>query len=143
MPSSHCDTSQGCNGCEARIILLLVSHSNGLAPSAATPFHTLGRDSNMRSQVTRQPDRKGTKKLLEQYGSQLVCVRYRYNEQHCQRRKTVELIIGQLSWHPKSSAPRDDALVGVRIGLKEVDLQRRVKQVGGRWNGARLLYNLG
>jgi hypothetical protein len=33
----------------------------------------------MRTQVTLQPDQKGTKKLLAQYGEQLVCVRYRYD----------------------------------------------------------------
>lgn len=96
----------------------------------------------MRSQATLQPGQPGTKKPLEQYGSQLIPLRYRYDEQHQRQLKTGELLTGQTPWHPKSSAHADDVLASVRIGLKEVDLQRQVKQAGGRWNRARQLWDL-
>ena len=44
----------------------------------------------MRAQVTLQPGQKGTKKLLAQYGDQLVCVRYRDDSARRRRLKTVE-----------------------------------------------------
>src|ERR1051326_2267117 len=75
----------------------------------------------MRSQVALEPGQKGIKKLLDQYSSRLICVRYRDDEQHHRQIKIVELIIGLPPWHPKSSALPDDALVSIRIGLKEVD----------------------
>jgi hypothetical protein len=43
------------------------------------------------------PGQKGTKKLLRQYSSQLVCVRYRYDAESRLRFPTVELIIEQAS----------------------------------------------
>jgi len=96
----------------------------------------------MQSQVPLQLGQKDAKKLLHQHCSQLVCVRYRYDEPRQRQLKTVELIIGRLPWHPKSSAPLDAALVSVHINLKEVDLQRQVKQAGGKWNRARQLWDL-
>jgi hypothetical protein len=42
---------------------------------------------------TLTPGQKGTKKLLDQYGSSLVYVRYRYDEQRRKRYTTVEIIV--------------------------------------------------
>ncbi len=94
----------------------------------------------MRTQVTRQPGSKGTKKLLEEYGEQLVCIRYRYDETRCRRLKTVELIIEDVLWHPHPASLRMTTPVGVRVGVPEVELQRRIKQAGGKWNPARRLW---
>ena len=94
----------------------------------------------MRTQVTRQPGSKGTKKLLEEYGEQLVCIRYRYDETRCRRLKTVELIIEDVPWHPHPASLRMTTPVGVRVGVPEVELQRRIKQAGGKWNPARRLW---
>ena len=44
----------------------------------------------MRARRTLRPGQRGTKKLLRQYGSQLVCVRYRYDAERYLRFKTVE-----------------------------------------------------
>jgi hypothetical protein len=49
----------------------------------------------MRARRTLTPGQKGTKKLFRQYGSQLVCVRYRDDAERCLRFKTVERIIEQ------------------------------------------------
>ncbi len=90
----------------------------------------------MRTRRTLTPGQKGTKKLLRQYGSQLVCVRYRYDAERRLRFKTVELIIEQAPWSPPATRIAGATLVGVRVGAKEVELQRQVKQAGGRWNPA-------
>lgn len=96
----------------------------------------------MRTQVTRQPGTKGTKKLIEQYGEQLVCIRYRYDETRHRRLKTVELIIEDVPWHPRAAPLRKTASIGVRVGLQEVELQRQIKQAGGKWNPARRLWEM-
>ena len=49
------------------------------------------------------PGQPGTKKLTDQYGDVLVCVRYRYDSLHHQRMTTVEIIIDQESWHLNSA----------------------------------------
>jgi hypothetical protein len=48
---------------------------------------------SMRIQVTLQPVQKGAKKLLAQYGEQLVCARYRYDATRQRRLKAVELVV--------------------------------------------------
>lgn len=55
----------------------------------------------MQARLKLKPGQKGTKKLVELYGSRLVCVRYRYNEARQKRFKTVELIVEELDWTPK------------------------------------------
>lgn len=43
------------------------------------------------------PGQRGAKRLLEQYGAKLVCVRYRYDRQKQKCFKTVELIVEKSS----------------------------------------------
>ncbi len=45
----------------------------------------------MRTGATLRPRQRGAQKLLAQYGERLLYVRYRYDEQHKTRLKTVEL----------------------------------------------------
>jgi hypothetical protein len=87
------------------------------------------------------PGQKGTKKFLARYGDQLVCVRYRYDEQRRKRFTTVEIIVEEAAWVPPSR-PDKAALVGVRIGLRETDLQRRARQAGGKWNPAKQVWEM-
>lgn len=88
------------------------------------------------------PGQKGTKKLHEQFGDRLLCVRYRYDDQLRKRFKTVELIVEEAAWTPPATLLAANAIVGVRVGLTEVELQRKVKQAGGKWNPARRLWEI-
>lgn len=88
----------------------------------------------MRTRLIRQPGQPGTKKLVEQYGAELVCVHCRYDDERGKRNKTVELIVEEAPYAPSQSKLKPETLVGVRVGLHETDLQRKVKQVGGVWN---------
>jgi hypothetical protein len=91
-----------------------------------------------------KPGQKGTKKLVEQYGERLVCVRYRYDYQQKKRFKTIELVIDEDHWvppprHPDDTRPKtkqsfSTRLVGVQIGWDEKDLQERIREIGGRWS---------
>ncbi|MCP4353044.1 MAG: hypothetical protein GY795_46935 [Desulfobacterales bacterium] len=62
------------------------------------------------------------KKLTDQYGSSLVCIRYRYDEKRKKRLKTAELIIEETDWEPedpeKKKSVTDDRIAGVRIGIR-------------------------
>ena len=75
----------------------------------------------MHARRTMVPGQKGTKMLLQQYGSQLVCVRYRYDAQRRLRFTTVELIIAQGPWSPLPARVGGATLVGVRVGGVEAD----------------------
>ena len=54
----------------------------------------------MKTRVNLKPGQKGTKKLVEQYGAALVCVRYRYDAKTLKQYKTVEIIVSESEWTP-------------------------------------------
>ena len=87
------------------------------------------------------PGQRGAKKLLTQYGDRLGCVRYRYDEQR-QRLKMVELIIEEEPWTPLAAAPPADVLVPIRFAVSEVTLRQQVKQLGGRWDPRRQVWEV-
>src|SRR5689334_8536992 len=96
----------------------------------------------MQARRTLTPGQKGTKKFLDRYGSQLVCVRYRYDQQQHKRFTTVELVVEEASWNAPEVLTAEPVLVGLRVALHEVDLQRRIKQAGGKWNRERRVWDI-
>jgi hypothetical protein len=66
-----------------------------------------------------KPGQRGTKKLLDQYGDALVCVRYRYDLEKRKQFKTIEIIISESDWVPPPPKYGDSDLVALRIGFVE------------------------
>src|SRR6266568_2259946 len=87
----------------------------------------------MRTLLTRRAGEPGTKKLLREYGSNLICVRYRYDAERRQRIKTVELVVDRVQWRGKAALD-DSAAVHFRIADEEALLRRAVLLAGGRWD---------
>lgn len=63
------------------------------------------------------PGQRGAKRLLEQYGAKLVCVRYRDDRQKQKCFKTVELTVEESPWTPPARI-NNETLVCVRIAFK-------------------------
>ena len=89
-----------------------------------------------------QPGQPGTKKLVERYGNNLLCVRYRYNEQKMMMYKTIEIIIDEKPWQGKNKKISKNKSMDIRIGYNEVELRRRIKACGGRWDPHRKVWQL-
>ncbi len=68
-----------------------------------------------------------------QYGRELVCVRYRYDEDRCERLKTVEIVVERVEWYPKKRAAAPEQ-VRVRILPGEGLLRRAALFAGARWD---------
>ena len=98
--------------------------------------------SALKTKLTLRPGQAGTKQLKVQYGDRLLCVRYRYDPQRHIRVKTVELIVEETNWVPTPGRRAWNALVGLRIEINEQELQRQVKNAGGKWNKTRKLWEL-
>jgi hypothetical protein len=49
--------------------------------------------------------KKGTQKWFEQFGENLLCVRYRYNKELMRRVTTVEIIVADVPWVIKADIP--------------------------------------
>lgn len=88
----------------------------------------------MKTRVKLRPGQKGTKRLLEEYGAKLVCVRYRYDPAKRKQFKTIEIIVSETDWTPPPAKFLDSALVSLRIGVKEKELQLQAKSLGGQWD---------
>lgn len=83
------------------------------------------------------PGKPGTRRFLAEYGSRLVCVRYRYDADRAVRITTVELIVDERPWNP--SVP-PDTVVGVRIAWEEFTLRQQLRAEGARWDAQRKLW---
>ena len=81
-----------------------------------------------------KPGQRGTKKLAEEYGKTLVCVRYRYDEKSGMRFKTVELIVESKPWTAPTPHFAGTDLVPVFIGFSDKDSREIAKAAKGRWD---------
>ena len=88
---------------------------------------------DMKANTHLKPGQKGTKRLLEQYGDKLLCVRYRYDEKRQVMIKTAEIIVSESPCRP-SLGYRDRDIVNVIVPYAKTALRDRLKAVGGRWN---------
>lgn len=90
----------------------------------------------------------GTKRYQKQYGSNLVCVRYRKDEAGKRRLTTVEIIVDDTPLQPprrkagEKAATRNSQRVLLRIGYEEEELRERIKQAGGWWLPKERLWRL-
>ena len=96
----------------------------------------------MRTRKTLFPGQPGTKKLVQQYGDKLVCVRYRYDAIRKERVKTVEVIVERNVWEPDGQRIPPNKRISIRVKPGEKDLGIRVKAAGGRWNRKKQVWEL-
>lgn len=81
-----------------------------------------------------KPGQKGTKALVEKFGEDLVCVRYRYDEANRTRIKTVELIVERKQLLPSAKKKTDETLVPVQIAYGATKLGKMARSAGGKWD---------
>jgi hypothetical protein len=94
----------------------------------------------VKTRLILKPGQRGSKRLSEKYGDDLVCVRFRYDAATRQRLKTVELIIERTNWEPPPEKLSDDLMVALRIEGYQTELRKRVKTAGGKWNPERRVW---
>jgi hypothetical protein len=54
----------------------------------------------------------------------------------------VEIIIAETKYKPRPRRIPDDQIVRVPVGYREFELQRQLRQAGGRWNAAARLWEI-
>ncbi len=100
----------------------------------------------METRLTLRPGQNGTRKLTERFGKRLIRVRYRYDETLGKRYTTVELIVAESAWTPRSRKPRatrsPDDMVYIRVGYAEEGLRAKLKALGALWRPQRKLWEL-
>jgi len=88
------------------------------------------------------PGKPGSKKWQKLYGDKLLCVRYKYDDQKKKRITTIELIADEQDWKPNKTFIPQNKIVQLRINYGEVDLARKVKSLGGKWNREKKVWEL-
>ena len=84
-----------------------------------------------------KPNQRGAIKIARNYGSELLCVRYRENPDGTERLTTVELVVERVMIQK-----RDDPIVSFKIKPDEVDLRRLAQSKGATYDGKNQMWNL-
>jgi hypothetical protein len=87
----------------------------------------------MKSHCHLKPGQKGTKRLVEQYGESLLCVRYRYDETRGVRLKTVEIIVEEKTWQPPFSF-KDSDIAPITVAFEETELRAKLQKMRAKWD---------
>ncbi len=88
------------------------------------------------------PGDPGSKKWRNIYGDKLLCVRYKYDIQNKKRITTIELIADEQEWKPNATYIPKNKIMKLQINYGEVDLARKVKSMGGKWNREKGVWEL-
>lgn len=92
------------------------------------------RATDLITEKSLMPGNPGTKKWVERFGKNLICIRYRYDPQRKMKIKTVELIVEEREWTESKTRIPANKLVSVRIKYGETHLGLLVKGAGGAWD---------
>ena len=88
---------------------------------------------------TLRPLQPGTLKLMQRFGSSLVCVRHREDAKQQTRYTTVEIVIDSA---PRKKRQRDGQWVELRIEWRESTLRARAKALGARLDPQTALWRM-
>lgn len=94
----------------------------------------------MKTRLILKPGQRGTKRLIEKYGDDLVCVRFRYDANLRQRLKTVELIVERTDWSPPPPRFTSDTVVPLIIAAADMQARTQAKAAGAKWNPEKKLW---
>jgi len=89
-----------------------------------------------------KPGQKGTRKMTEQYGDSLRCVRYIYDDKNQIKMKTVEIIIEKKPWHKDTKRISGNKLVSIKVDYGEIQIGRMIRAAGGQWDREKLVWRL-
>ena len=93
---------------------------------------------NMKAYAHLKLGQNGTKRLVSEYGDKLLCVRYRYDEVHGVKLKTVEIIVDEKP--VRTPRFKDNDLVPVHVAYGETELRQQLRMLQARWDAERKLW---
>jgi len=88
------------------------------------------------------PSQPGTKALIEKFGKDLVCVRYRYDKERNKKITTAEIIVNEVEWKRNEKKTPPNKILFVTIGSSERELAALVRSAGGKWNREEKVWEL-
>ena len=89
-----------------------------------------------------KPGQPGTEKYVRQFGDELVCIRHRYSKSDKKKIVTAEIVIEKKEWSPDYRRIPHNKIMDLRVAYEEKRIREMIKQVGGRWNPNRKVWQL-
>jgi len=71
---------------------------------------------------------------VDEYGDNLICVRYRYDKQKNLKLKTIEVIVEEQHWEMDTKRIPHNKCLAIKVYYNETHLKNVVKSAGGKWN---------
>jgi hypothetical protein len=93
-----------------------------------------------RARQTIKAGLRGTKKLVDKFGTDLLFVGYYYDIEKHKKITTVEIVTDTIKWEPKKIPPT--TIVKLKVGIGEYEIQRKIKEKGGKWNREKGVWEL-
>ena len=76
----------------------------------------------------------GTKKWIQKYGENLLCVRYKYDIMNKRKIKTVELEVENEPWEMDVNRIPANKITRLKVNFGEVRIGKLIRSAGGRWH---------
>ena len=84
----------------------------------------------------------GSKKYLNIYGDDLVCIRYKYDYKRNRKIKTIELKVEETAWTPRPNDTFAMKPVLLKVLYQEQELRKLVKNANAIWHSNLKLWEL-
>ncbi|MBN2403457.1 MAG: hypothetical protein JXN64_13845 [Spirochaetes bacterium] len=96
----------------------------------------------MKTQKIVKPGQPGTKKWMEKYGENLICIRYKIDTSRNCRIKTAEIILDKKPITVRSRRIPYNKLVSIKIQFNNIYLRKLIIAAGGKWNISKKIWLL-
>lgn len=88
------------------------------------------------------PGQPGSQKWEKMYGKDLVCIRYKYDENIKQKMITVELAVEKSEWKKNLKHIPKNKIFAVKINYGEIEVGRKARALGGKWDKINKVWRL-
>ena len=95
-----------------------------------------------RTAKTIYPGQAGSKKWMQKYGDDLLCIRYKYDAENREKIKTVELLAEKQEWRIEKRKIPHNKTVRLKVAYGEKNIGRLVRAAGGTWNREERVWEL-
>lgn len=89
-----------------------------------------------------KPGQPGTRKWVERFGEDLICIRYCIDKKNGQRLTTAEIIINKKPENKLKKRIPSNKIMQLKIDFSEKDLRKIIKLAGGKWNSEKKVWEL-
>ncbi len=89
-----------------------------------------------------RPGQPGTQKYMQEFGSDLICIRHRYNSKKRKKQITAEIVLEEKPWLTDTKRIPPNKIVGIKVTYQEKNIRKMIQDVGAKWDPVSRLWFL-